>query len=156
MTTTVLVYNSGGSELLTRVDLLHAIRMLNRQVARVLDAVPGRRFGPYEYPRALELVRWVYAKWRYETTGHVPFSRDNVLRRDRYRCAFCGRTGTTWDHIVPRCKGGRSTWLNTVAACETCNNKRKGSKTLAEAGMHLLFEPFIPTAADIWPRHTRR
>jgi 5-methylcytosine-specific restriction endonuclease McrA len=71
-----------------------------------------------------------------------------VLARDRHRCAYCGRTGTTIDHVRPQSRGGRSTWANTVAACVACN-ARKRDRTLAEAGMRLLYEPFEPQWPDI-------
>ena len=152
--TTVAVYNAGGTQLLHRVDLLHAIRMLNRRVARVLDAEPGRRFGPYPLPKSLELVRWIYTRWVWEATGTLACSRANVLRRDRWSCAYCGRTGNTWDHILPRSRGGRSTWTNTVAACLACNGL-KADRTPEEAGMQLQFRPHVPTLAELRPARYR-
>ena len=52
--TDVIVFNAGGQQVLHRVSLKHAISMLYRQVARVREAVPGQRFGPYPRPRSLE------------------------------------------------------------------------------------------------------
>lgn len=153
--TQVAVYNAGGGQLLHTVDLNHAIRMLVRRVARVREAVEDRTFGPFPLPRSLELVRWIYTKWVWEATGTPPVSRDNVLARDNYICGYCGRTGTTWDHIVPKCQGGTSTWLNTVAACESCNGKKKGGRTPEQAGMRLQVTPFVPTMAQLLPKRRR-
>lgn len=150
----VLIYNAGGTEVLARVPMRHAITMLHRRVAHVLEAVDGQRVGPYPRPRSVELVRYVFTRWKYQRTGRVQLSRSAVLLRDRYRCAYCPRPGTTLDHVVPRCQGGQTTWLNSVAACEDCNGRKKG-RTPEQAGMRLLFEPYVPTLEDLYPRRSR-
>jgi 5-methylcytosine-specific restriction endonuclease McrA len=146
----VVIYNLGGSQVLGRVTLRHAIRMLHRRVAEVREAVEGETFGPYQRPLSVELVRYVHTKWVYERQGRVPYSRAALLRRDRYRCAYCGLAATTMDHVVPRCQGGTTTWLNAVAACEPCN-ATKGGRTPDEAGMRLRSRPFEPVFRDIYP-----
>ncbi len=71
-------------------------------------------------------------------------SRKNVLLRDRYTCQYCGRTGSagdlTMDHVIPRSRGGTSTWENLVASCIECNNL-KGNRTPEEANMKLARAP---------------
>lgn len=71
-------------------------------------------------------------------------SRKNILMRDRYTCQYCLRGGSsaqlTLDHVVPRSRGGDSTWENLVACCHQCNN-RKGNRTPEEAGMKLVRSP---------------
>jgi 5-methylcytosine-specific restriction endonuclease McrA len=51
----------------------------------------------------------------------IRFSRSNVYLRDGYRCQYCGKKfdakGLTYDHVVPRCQGGKTEWANIVAAC---------------------------------------
>ena len=69
--------------------------MLYRQVARVREAVPGQRFGPYPRPRSLELVTYVYTRWVYAATGRLPCTLTNVLRRDGFRC---GRRDQAYSH----------------------------------------------------------
>jgi 5-methylcytosine-specific restriction endonuclease McrA len=59
-------------------------------------------------------------------------------------CAYCGGRATTVDHIVPRSRGGGSTWQNLVAACASCN-ERKGNRTPAEAGLKLRVKPYAPS-----------
>ncbi len=54
------------------------------------------------------------------------------------------------DHVVPRCQGGTTTWLNAVAACEPCN-AAKGGRTPEQAGLRLLSRPFEPAFRDIYP-----
>lgn len=104
--TQVMIYNLGGSQVLGHVSLKHAIGMLYRKVARVHTSVEGEVFGPYERPAAVELLNYVYTKWMYERTGRVVYSRTALLRRDRHRCAYCGKRATTVDHIRPRSHGG--------------------------------------------------
>eukprot|EP00183_Erythrolobus_madagascarensis_P000404 CAMPEP_0185848494 /NCGR_PEP_ID=MMETSP1354-20130828/3347_1 /TAXON_ID=708628 /ORGANISM="Erythrolobus madagascarensis, Strain CCMP3276" /LENGTH=277 /DNA_ID=CAMNT_0028548897 /DNA_START=318 /DNA_END=1151 /DNA_ORIENTATION=+ len=78
------------------------------------------------------------------------FSRFNVFLRDDFRCQYCSRefrpSELTFDHVLPRSRGGRSTWSNIVACCMQCNG-RKGNKTLKEVkgSMSLMKEPTIPT-----------
>ena len=148
--TQVMIYNLGGSQVLGHVSLKHAIGMLYRKVARVHTSVEGEVFGPYERPAAVELLNYVYTKWMYERTGRVVYSRTALLRRDRHRCAYCGKSASTVDHIRPRSHGGPTSWLNCVAACVKCNEK-KDDRTPDQAGMPLRFTPFVPTLAQIRP-----
>ena len=72
-------------------------------------------------------------------------SRKNILLRDRNTCQYCGETmqpsELTLDHVVPRSRGGNSTWENLVACCHGCN-RRKGNRLLNEIDdMRLLREP---------------
>lgn len=71
-------------------------------------------------------------------------SRKNIMMRDRYTCQYCHRTSAvhdlTLDHVLPRSRGGETTWENLVACCHGCNN-RKGSRTPDEANMKLLRAP---------------
>lgn len=73
------------------------------------------------------------------------FSKRNVFKRDKYTCQYCGKQerDLTIDHVQPKSKGGESVWQNVVAACEPCN-KKKADKTLKQAGMKLLRNPFKP------------
>jgi len=77
----------------------------------------------------------------------VRFSRENIYARDGGRCQYCGKHVKTdaweYEHVVPRCRGGRTTWENIVVACTDCN-QRKGNRTPAEAGMKLLSKPVKP------------
>jgi 5-methylcytosine-specific restriction endonuclease McrA len=77
----------------------------------------------------------------------VKFSRANIYARDRHRCQYCGARCTaaelTFDHVVPRARGGRTSWENIVAACYACNGK-KACRTPGEAGMTLRAAPARP------------
>lgn len=71
-------------------------------------------------------------------------SRKNILMRDRHICQYCGTTRPaqelTLDHVVPRSRGGKSSWENLVACCQACNH-RKGDRLPLEADMMLLRSP---------------
>lgn len=136
----VLVLNA-GYEPLHRVGIKHAIRMLVREIAVVEEAHDGQNFGPYPMPKVLRLVRYVAMKWR---SRPPKWTRNRLLQRDHHRCGYCGKKATTIDHIIPVAHGGATTWLNTVAACWGCNN-RKGSASPLEAGLSLLVEPHVPS-----------
>lgn len=77
----------------------------------------------------------------------VRFSRFNIYSRDRNTCQYCGkvfpRSELNLDHVVPRSRGGKSTWENVVCSCHECN-RRKGGRTPEEAGMRLLRPPRRP------------
>ncbi len=87
----------------------------------------------------------------------VSFSRKNLFERDKYTCQYCGekpqsrRVALKWmeekalnlDHVVPRSRGGKTTWTNIVSACYKCNTK-KGNQLLHEIGWKLKREPKIP------------
>jgi 5-methylcytosine-specific restriction endonuclease McrA len=71
----------------------------------------------------------------------------NVYRRDEFTCQYCGAqpgaSKLTFDHVVPRARGGRTEWTNIVTACTPCN-ARKAARTPAEARMALLRPPARP------------
>lgn len=83
---------------------------------------------------------------------NVTFSRKNLLKRDRRTCQYCGKkVGTenfTIDHIMPRSRGGPTSWLNCVIACVTCNLK-KDNRTPSEANMKLRTVPMVPSPRRI-------
>lgn len=140
----VLVLNA-GYEPLHRVTLRHAIGMLVRQVAVIEEQDEQEMFGPYPRPRTLRLVRYVVMRWVHR--GVPACTKANVHARDRH-CAYCGGKAETVDHVLPRSRGGDSSWLNLVAACGRCN-RRKANRTPDEAGMPLRVIPFVPSFARL-------
>jgi 5-methylcytosine-specific restriction endonuclease McrA len=77
----------------------------------------------------------------------VKFSRKNIFERDGWKCQYCGgkppKSDLNLDHVIPRSRGGKTTWDNIVASCFTCNGK-KGSKTLKQLGWKLKSAPKKP------------
>lgn len=82
---------------------------------------------------------------------HIPrdphrrrITRRAVFARDDWTCQYCGaRSNLTVDHVVPRSKGGGSSWDNIVASCAPCN-RRKGNSLPRQVGMRLLRQPRTP------------
>jgi 5-methylcytosine-specific restriction endonuclease McrA len=77
----------------------------------------------------------------------VKLSRRNILERDEFTCQYCGKhldaARLTVDHVIPRSRGGQTSWENVVAACNRCND-RKGDLSPEKAGMHLKRQPRRP------------
>lgn len=90
-------------------------------------------------PTVILLNRYVRMPYR----RNVQVSRRGVLRRDSHQCAYCGRFASTIDHVIPRSRGGESSWENLVAACHGCNS-HKADRTLAQLGWKLRFAPGKP------------
>ena len=76
------------------------------------------------------------------------FAKNKLFRRDRMLCAYCGQRFKERDlqceHIVPESRGGHWTWMNLVTACGLCNG-RKADRTPEEAGMPLVYLPYMPS-----------
>ncbi|MFQ5913217.1 MAG: HNH endonuclease [Nitrospinota bacterium] len=92
-------------------------------------------------PSVIRLQRYV----RIPRRGEIAFSKRNVFRRDNHSCQYCGYQGKglTIDHVIPRSRGGRTSWENVVVACQPCNSE-KGNRTLGESGFSLLRTPHRP------------
>jgi 5-methylcytosine-specific restriction endonuclease McrA len=90
----------------------------------------------YPWPSVIRISRFVKLPYK-----KVVLTRKNILRRDSFKCAYCGRSDValTVDHVYPRARGGGETWENLITACTICNN-RKGDRTPEEANMNLYFQ----------------
>ena len=77
------------------------------------------------------------------------FTRFNVFLRDKFSCQYCGsKKELTFDHLLPRSKGGITDWGNVVTACSNCNVK-KGGRLLQKSGMTLFQKPYQPSTEDL-------
>lgn len=92
--------------------------------------------------KLIHLIRTLYV-------NRVPFSKRNVFVRDGFQCAYCGapREKLTVDHIIPKSRGGETTFENCVSSCKPCNNK-KGDRSPREANMYLNVKPYQPTISE--------
>jgi len=96
----------------------------------------------YRRPTIIRLLRYITIPFR-----KVHLNRQNIFRRDKYKCVYCGektKNKLTIDHVTPKSKGGNNTWQNLVTCCKSCNIK-KDDKTLEEVGMTLNTVPYRPT-----------
>lgn len=97
----------------------------------------------------MELPSVVSLKDYVRPSRHPAFTRFNVFLRDRFSCQYCGaKTDLTFDHLVPRSRGGLTTWENVITACSPCN-LRKGSRMPDECEMHPTHAPYRPTVPDL-------
>jgi len=133
-------------EPLSVVSMRRALVLLLKEKAEVLEAAERELHAASITMRMPLVIRLVY----YVHVPHsalVPFSRKTVMMRDKYTCQYCGaqpsRAELTIDHVLPKVRGGLSTWENVVCACKSCNN-RKGSRTPEEANMVLRARPSKP------------
>lgn len=82
-----------------------------------------------------------------QQNGKIPLCNRWLFARDNYTCLYCGNqfrpSQLTLDHIIPRSRGGKKTWMNSATACKRCN-VLKGARTPEEANMHLIAVPFKP------------
>ena len=136
-----LVLNA-GFEPLAVVSDRRAVVLVMRARATVLEVsedplrAPGQEF---ERPSVILLDRYV----RPSVRRPGPVSRRAVLRRDAYTCAYCSAEADTIDHVLPRSRGGDSSWANLVACCRKCNH-RKADRLLSEIGWELHRAPREP------------
>jgi 5-methylcytosine-specific restriction endonuclease McrA len=93
------------------------------------------------FPTVIRLGRYCRVPYR-----DIMLSRRNILRRDGYRCQYCGThsDSLTIDHIVPKSMGGADSWENLVTACLKCNGS-KGGRRPEDVHMHLLSRPRKPS-----------
>ena len=93
----------------------------------------------YNKPSIIRLTKYVNVPYR-----KVILSRENIFKRDEHICAYCSsKHNLTVDHIFPKSKGGKNSWENLITCCFDCNCK-KGDRTLEQADMKLLYQPFRP------------
>ena len=140
----VLVLNA-SFEPLSLISVQRAVVLLLREKAEAIEndvskCLHSERIS-FPVPLVIRLVHYVALPRRLK----IPLTRKTLLSRDEYMCQFCGSTTgpLTIDHVLPRSRGGATSWENCVAACLRCNH-RKGNKTPEEAGMHLRSRPKRP------------
>ena len=96
--------------------------------------------------RTLKLPSVIALRSFVRPNEHPAFTRFNLVLRDRFRCVYCGsHKELTFDHVVPRAQGGRTSWENVATACAPCNLKQ-GGRTPRQAQMHIEREPIRPTS----------
>ncbi|MCS7005678.1 MAG: HNH endonuclease [Cytophagales bacterium] len=128
----------------TVCSLYKAFILVYLQKAEVITAQAGRAIRTvdksYVAPSIIRLNKYVNLPYK-----GVMLSRQNIFKRDNYTCVYCGsREDLTLDHVIPRSRGGTSSWTNLVTACRRCNAK-KGDFTPEEANMKMAYAPYKPS-----------
>jgi 5-methylcytosine-specific restriction endonuclease McrA len=124
-------------------NVKRSLMLIFLEKAEILHDRPDRKvrtaISEYMFPSVIRLRR--YARVPFKS---VVLTRKNIMKRDGYRCQYCGSASDlTIDHVLPRSRNGKDTWENLVTACNKCNH-RKGNRTPKESGMPLFREPFRP------------
>ena len=120
--------------LLFFLDKVEILEKYDREIRSVSQSIP--------LPAVIRLVK--YARWE---RGAVKLSRETIFQRDHYICQYCthpfSSNKLTCDHVIPRSKGGRTSWDNLVTACLACNAK-KGDNLPEKVGASLRKKPMEP------------
>lgn len=130
---------------LSVIDWRRAVTLVFEGKAKVIevhDRFIGHRTLDMRVPSVISLTK-PFRRPR----KPAKFSRTNVYARDSWNCQYCGERKRndelTYDHVLPRSRGGQTRWDNIVTCCSPCND-RKRDRTPAEAGMVLLRRPTQP------------
>jgi 5-methylcytosine-specific restriction endonuclease McrA len=124
-------------------DTLKAVFLDRVNIVSEYDRVVHSPNAEFRLPSVVSLKTYV------QPSRHPAFTRFNVFLRDKFTCQYCGaKDELTFDHVIPRSKGGHTCWENVVAACSPCN-LAKGDKMPKVVGMHPLQKPYPPTVNDL-------
>lgn len=139
----VLILNA-SYEPLHVCSVKRAVGLLMQDIAeRVEDSDKVLRSPSqiFPVPSVVRLKRFIKRPPRHR----VAFNRKNVFRRDDHACQYCGTKSNdlTLDHVLPRSRGGTTSWENVVACCHRCNAKKR-DRTPQEAHMTLKRKPYAP------------
>lgn len=125
-----VAWSLGETEFVLRGGTCSSTGEQSKIVAASIISIVGKAFMVRHYDRSPVLTA------------------DKLVQRDRNMCAYCGGTfknhNLEMEHIHPKSRGGPLTWMNLVCACRYCNNK-KADRTPEEAGMLLLYTPYVPS-----------
>ena len=124
-------------------DAVKAVVLDRVQIVAQYEATVRSQRAEIRIPSVVVLKDYIKPQKR------VAFTRFNLFLRDEFRCQYCGSAhDLTFDHVVPRSRGGTTCWENVVAACSPCN-LRKGSRTLKQSGLRLFRPPRAPSPEDM-------
>jgi hypothetical protein len=137
----LVAWSIGESEFVLRGGTCRATGEPSRIVTASIISIKGQDFMVRNYDRVPTL------------------SKEKLIQRDRNLCAYCGGAfkdqHLEMEHIQPESRNGPTSWMNIVAACRHCNSK-KSNRTPEEAGMQLLYLPYVPSRAEDFLMSNRR
>lgn len=131
---------------IARVSWQRAITLLFNNKIEIVEEYEDKEIRSVSVSFKMpSIVRFLHAVKR--KRKQVKFSRENVYLRDKGRCQYCSnrvaRAESTYDHVLPKSKGGKTTWDNIVISCKGCNQK-KANRTPEQAKMALKTKPIRP------------
>lgn len=139
----VLVLNQDYTPL-TVCSVQRAFLLIFLDKAELLNNAKDRKLRSvsksYPFPSVIKINRYINLPFK-----GVVLTRHNVFKRDGNKCQYCGtHKDLTLDHLIPRSKGGKSSWTNLVTACKKCNAK-KGDFMIEKTGLTLKNFPIKPS-----------
>jgi 5-methylcytosine-specific restriction endonuclease McrA len=124
-------------------DALKAVFMERVNIVSEYDRVVRSPTTAFKLPSVVSLKTYV------KPARTPAFTRFNVFLRDKFACQYCGSPqDLTFDHVIPRSKGGHTTWTNVVAACSPCN-LLKGDRLPHQVHMFPAHKPTVPTVSQL-------
>lgn len=141
-----LLLNS-SYEILSFISFKTLIRLIVKDKVEIISNWPGEHInwanGGIKYPSIVKMRYYIR-----KNSVKMKFHRNGIFKRDHNKCQYCGIrpniNDLTMDHVMPKSRGGKSTWDNILTACLSCNNK-KGDRTPEEAGLKPLSVPKAPS-----------
>ena len=139
MMNAVLVLNQDFTPL-TVCSVQRAFMLIFLNKAELLNEVTDKKLRSvtqsFPFPSVIKINRYINMPYK-----GVVMTRHNIFKRDGNQCQYCGTNkDLTLDHLIPRSKGGKSSWTNLVTACKKCN-ARKGDYSPEQVGMKLKKHP---------------
>ena len=139
----VLVLNHDYTPL-TICSVQRAFLLVFLKKAELLNSVNNRNLRSisqsYPFPSVILIYRYINVPYK-----GVVLTRHNIFKRDGHKCQYCGTyKDLTLDHLIPRSKGGKSSWSNLVTACKKCNTE-KGDFSLEKTDLKLQNIPIKPS-----------
>ncbi|MEQ9405504.1 MAG: HNH endonuclease [Cyclobacteriaceae bacterium] len=139
----VLVLNHDYTPL-TICSIQRAFLLVFLDKAELLNSLKERKLrtvsSSYPFPSVIKINRYIHIPYK-----GVVLTRHNIFKRDGHKCQYCGtRQNLTLDHLIPRSRGGKTSWTNLVTACQKCN-ARKGDSMPEKVGMKLKNMPVKPS-----------
>ncbi len=124
-------------------DAIKAVFLDRVNIVSEYDAAVSSPSFKMKLPSVVSLKEYI------KPQRNPAFTRFNVFLRDGFTCQYCGcEDDLTFDHLIPRSKGGQTTWDNIITACSPCN-LRKGGKLLVDTPLQINRKPWIPTVYDL-------
>ena len=124
-------------------DAVKAVFMERVTIVSEYERVVRSPSCEFKLPSVIALKSYV------QPSRNPAFTRFNVFLRDRFTCQYCGsKDDLTFDHLIPRSKGGMTTWENVITACSGCNLE-KGDHLPGIASRWPSMLPFAPTVHDL-------
>lgn len=122
---------------LSSTSAMRGLRLVESKLATALETskvtVCSERLA-LPIPSVIVLAQYIKSTRAADRVAHP--TRTSIFFRDHSDCQYCGAAATTLDHVVPRSRGGTTTWTNVVACCMPCNQK-KGNKLLSQTSLKL-------------------